>query len=51
MGVDGNYFGTRPHYYEPLPSFRLIAYSPPLEDGALPNVERIKQAIRDVLAA
>lgn len=28
MGVDGNYFGTRPHYYEPLPSFRLIAKAP-----------------------
>lgn len=29
----------------------LIAYSPPLEDGALPNVARIKQAIHDVMAA
>ena len=29
----------------------LIAYSPPLEDGALPNVAHIKQAIRDVMAA
>ena len=28
MGVDGNYFGTRPHYYEPIPSFRLIAKAP-----------------------
>lgn len=28
MSVDGNYFGTRPHYYEPIPSFRLIAKAP-----------------------
>ena len=28
----------------------LIAYSPPLEDGALPNVERIMQAVTEVLA-
>jgi len=28
MSVDGNYFGTRPHYYEPLPSFRLVAKAP-----------------------
>ena len=25
MSVDGNYFGTRTHYYEPLAPFRLIA--------------------------
>jgi pyruvate dehydrogenase E1 component beta subunit len=29
----------------------LIAYSPPLEDAALPNVERICQSIRDVMAS
>jgi acetoin:2,6-dichlorophenolindophenol oxidoreductase subunit beta len=29
----------------------LIAYSPPLEDAVLPNVERIKQAVREVMAA
>lgn len=28
MSVDGNYFGTRPHYYEPLPSIRLVAKAP-----------------------
>jgi pyruvate dehydrogenase E1 component beta subunit len=29
----------------------LIPYSPPLEDAAIPNVERIAQAVRDVVAA
>lgn len=29
MSVDGNYFGTRTHYYEPLAPFRLIS---PLDD-------------------
>ena len=29
----------------------LIAYSPPLEDAVLPNVERIKQAVREVMSA
>ncbi|MBP9075059.1 MAG: alpha-ketoacid dehydrogenase subunit beta [Caldilineaceae bacterium] len=28
----------------------LIAYSPPLEDAALPNVKRIAQAVRSVMA-
>lgn len=28
MSVDGNYFGTRPHYYEPLPSIRLVTKAP-----------------------
>lgn len=28
----------------------LIAYSPPLEDAALPNVKRIAQAVRAVMA-
>lgn len=28
MGVDGNYFGTRPYYYEPVPTFRLITKAP-----------------------
>lgn len=28
MSVDGNYFGTRPHYYEPVPSFRVITKAP-----------------------
>ena len=27
----------------------LIAYSPPLEDGVLPNVERIMMTVRDVM--
>lgn len=34
MGVDGNYFGTRPHYYDPIPSFRLIARAPYRYDRA-----------------
>lgn len=29
----------------------LIPYSPPLEDAAIPNVERIAQAVREVMAA
>jgi pyruvate dehydrogenase E1 component beta subunit len=29
----------------------LVAYSPPLEDASIPNVGRISQAIREVVAA
>jgi adenosylmethionine-8-amino-7-oxononanoate aminotransferase len=28
MSVDGDYFGTRPYYYEPLPSIRIVAKAP-----------------------
>ena len=28
----------------------LVAYSPPLEDASIPNVGRISQAIREVVA-
>ncbi len=37
MSVDGNYFGTRTHYYEPLAPFRLIA--------ALDDIEELEDQI------
>jgi adenosylmethionine-8-amino-7-oxononanoate aminotransferase len=41
MSVDGNYFGTRPHYYEPIPSIRLIAKAPYRYDrGPIDGLER-----------
>jgi adenosylmethionine-8-amino-7-oxononanoate aminotransferase len=51
MGVDGNYFGTRPHYYEPIPSFRLIAKAPYRYNRRGSNGEELdyaEQALRDL---
>lgn len=50
MGVDGNYFGTRPHYYEPIPSFRLIARAPFRYDRGRNGLGRnyTEEALRDL---
>jgi adenosylmethionine-8-amino-7-oxononanoate aminotransferase len=51
MSVDGNYFGTRPHYYEPLPSFRLVIKAPFRYDrGASngPELNYAEEALNDL---